>query len=172
MLQQQELVNNITNLKRYAVHLTGNREDAEDLVQATTLRALEKSHLFQDGTNLLSWESKIMFNLFVTDYRRKARFESKCDPESIIEVQSVKATQEENYELSRVRKAVQSLSPDHRKILIMVCVYGIKYEEVSRRLSIPLGTVRSRVARARENLISILDNSQDNSRAGLKKINR
>lgn len=59
MLQQKELVNNISKLKPYAVHLTGNQVDAEDLVQATTLRALEKSHLFQEGTNLLSWNPKL-----------------------------------------------------------------------------------------------------------------
>lgn len=163
MLQQKELVNNISKLKPYAVHLTGNQVDAEDLVQATTLRALEKSHLFQEGTNLLSWESKIMFNLFVTQYRRKAKFESKCDPENLIEGQSIKATQEDNYELSCIKEAVKYLSPDHRKIFIMVCVYGIKYEEVARRLSIPLGTVRSRVTRARQNLLSILEKSRTNS---------
>jgi len=157
MFQQIELVENIECLRKFAIRLTGNMTDAEDLVQATVLRALEKKHLFQTGTDLLKWTSKIMFNLFVTDYRRKTKFETQYDPESIIERQSIDATQERELELSRVREAMKQLSPEHRKILVLVCIKGLKYKEVSNYLHIPVGTVRSRLARARDNLQYIME---------------
>lgn len=157
MFQQRELVENMECLRKFAIRLTGNVTDAEDLVQATVLRALEKKHLFQTGTDLLKWTSKIMFNLFVTDYRRKTKFETQYDPESVIERQSIDASQERELELARVREAMKQLSPEHRKILILVCIKGLKYKEVSNFLSIPVGTVRSRLARARDNLQYIME---------------
>jgi len=93
----------------------------------------------------------------VTDYRRKTKFETQYDPESIIERQSIDASQERELELSRVREAMKQLSPEHRKILVLVCIKGLKYKEVSNFLHIPVGTVRSRLARARDNLQYIME---------------
>lgn len=157
MFQHSELVENLDSLRKFAYRLTGNMTDAEDLLQATALRALEKKHLFTPGTNLLKWASKVMFNLFVTDYRRKVKFETQYDPEGVIERQSIEAPQDKQFELSRIGDAMKKLSPEHRKVLVLVCIKGLKYEEVANFLSIPVGTVRSRLARARESLQYILD---------------
>ena len=81
MFKQEELVHEMGNLRKFALRLTRNVHEAEDLVQSTLLRALEKKDYFQENTNLFSWTSKIMFNLFVTGYRRKKKFESQYDPE-------------------------------------------------------------------------------------------
>ncbi|MCB9992003.1 MAG: RNA polymerase sigma factor [Rhodospirillales bacterium] len=156
MFKQYELVEHTDTLRKFALRLTGNVADAEDLVQETVLRAIEKKHLFQTGTNLLKWTSKIMFNLFVTDYRRKTKFETQYDPETVIERQSVDPSQENELDLITVREAMKKLSPDHRKILVMVCIRGLKYKEVAKVLAIPVGTVRSRLARAREQLQAAL----------------
>ncbi len=157
MFNQNALVNEMNSLKKFAFKLTRNNHDADDLLQSTVLRALEKKHLFQIDTDLFKWSSKIMYNLFVSDYRRKTRFETQYDPESYIERLSVAAPQEVKMELSRVQEAMEEISSDHRDILIMVCVKGMQYSEVSEALQIPVGTVRSRLSRARECLQAALE---------------
>lgn len=157
MFNQAALIDEVENLRRFALRLTGNMSDAEDLVQSTVLRALEKKHLFTEGTNLIGWASKIMYNIFVSQYRRKTKFETQYDPESYIERESVKPSQESVTDLATVRRAMKSLSNDHRKILILVCIKGMRYEEVSELLQIPVGTVRSRLSRAREQLQTVMN---------------
>lgn len=160
MFEQSALVTEMENLRRFALRLTGKVCDAEDLLQSTVLRALEKKHLFQDDTDLFKWTSKIMFNLFVSDYRRKTKFESQYDPESYLEMESVEASQEVKTELSKVGDAMETLSADHKEILVLVCVKGMQYQEVSEALQIPVGTVRSRLARARESLQNALNTNR------------
>lgn len=157
MFNNNELMQETETLRKFAHRLTGNQHDAEDLLHSTIVRALEKKHLYQEGTNLRGWASKIMFNMFVSGYRRKTKFESQYDPESYIERESVEASQEIKMELETVSDAMHELSDDHREILMMVCVKGMQYAEVSEILQIPVGTVRSRLSRARENLQEILD---------------
>ncbi|HPF47005.1 MAG TPA: sigma-70 family RNA polymerase sigma factor [Emcibacteraceae bacterium] len=157
MFENTALINEMDRLKRFAYHLTNNSADAEDLVQSAILRAIEKKHLFEKGTNLFSWTSKIMYNMFVSNYRRKVKFESQYDPESYIERESVEASQEIKMEVKEIDKAMKSLSDEHREILIMVCIQGMQYAQVSEALDIPIGTVRSRLSRARENLQNELD---------------
>lgn len=161
MFNSKDLIDEMDGLRSFAIRLTNNNiADADDLLQSTVLRAIEKKHLFQAGTNLFSWASKIMFNLFVSQYRRKAKFESKYDPESYLENYSVPATQDVIVEMSEVKEAMIRLSPDHREILVMVCVQGMQYAEVSNLLHVPVGTVRSRLSRAREALQNILDQAK------------
>jgi RNA polymerase sigma-70 factor, ECF subfamily len=157
MFDSSVLIDEMENLRKFAFKLTRKPHDADDLLQATILRALEKKHLFQEGTSIFKWASKIMYNLFVSDYRRKVKFEAQYDPESYIERESVEASQEVKMELVRVQEAMDTLTEDHREILVMVCVKGLQYSEVSEILQIPVGTVRSRLSRAREALQTALD---------------
>lgn len=157
MFAQKDLIAEAENLRKFALHLTRNKADADDLVQSTFLRALEKSDYFEDGTSLRKWTSKIMFNLFVTDYRRKTRFETQYDPDPYIQSQAVSAPQESEAELHAVGDAMNKLSADHREILTMVCVKDMPYQEVADALEIPVGTVRSRLSRARESLNTALE---------------
>lgn len=157
MFEQSALINEMPNLRKFAFRLTGNASDAEDLLQSTALRALEKKHLFQADTDLFKWTSKIMFNLFVSEYRRRTKFETQYDPETYLERQSIEGAQDVKLTLSKVQEAMKQLSEDHQEILVLVCVKGMRYEEVSESLNIPVGTVRSRLARARESLQAILD---------------
>lgn len=156
MFKNAELIKETDRLKKFAFRLTQNTPDAEDLVQSALLRAIEKKHLFQEGTNLYSWLSKIMFNQFVSKYRRAAKFESQYDPEPYLEKQSIEANQEVKMEVQDVQEAMDQLSSDHKDILVMICAKGMQYAEVAKKLHIPVGTVRSRLSRARENLQDVM----------------
>lgn len=158
MFSNVDLINEKEKLYKFAYKLTRNQSDADDLLQSTLLRAIEKKHLFEKGTNLFSWTSKIMYNLFVSGYRRRTKFETQYDPDSYIEQESVEATQETKMALKEVGAAMNSISNDHQQILIMVCVKGMPYADVSNALRIPVGTVRSRLSRAREALGNELAN--------------
>lgn len=163
MFYQDALVLQIPSLKKFAFHLTKNKADADDLVQATCLRALEKVDYFKDDTNLLSWTSKIMFNLFASSYRRKMKFETKLDPNIFLGNISISPTQEFCLEFSNTRNAMMQLKRTHREVLILVCLQGMLYKEASEALDIPIGTVRSRLSRARLNLQYIINSPKTNN---------
>ncbi len=165
MFKEQALVKEMDNLRKFAIRLTRNPVEADDLLQSTVLRALEKKDYFQDGTDLFKWTSKIMFNLFVTDYRRKVKFESQYDPEDIIGSQSVDADQDTQSEVKAVGRAMEKLSDEHRDVLVMVCIKGMQYQEVADMLNVPVGTVRSRLSRARAQLVEVMEAGNDDSEA-------
>lgn len=157
MFTANELVHEMDGLKKFAMKLTKKESDADDLMQSTVLKAIEKNYLFQDDTNLFKWTSRIMYNLFVSDYRRKVKFETQYDPQSYLDQCGVKENQETKMEFLEVQDAMEHLSDEHYEILILVCVKGMHYADVSEYLQIPIGTVRSRLSRARENLHTILN---------------
>ncbi|MFP4314267.1 MAG: RNA polymerase sigma factor [Alphaproteobacteria bacterium] len=157
MFNNDALLTETDRLRKFAYRLTNNSHDAEDLVQSAVLKALEKKELFKEGTNLYAWVSKIMYNLFVTQYRRKTKFETQYDPEPYLEKQSIQAAQDTKIAMKEVQTAIKGLSHDHQDILVMICVKGMRYAEVSEKLDIPVGTVRSRLSRARENLQAELE---------------
>lgn len=157
MFQQDAIVNEMPKLLKFASKLTRNSTEAQDLVQSTVLRALEKAEYFEDGTDLFKWTSKIMYNLFVTDYRRKTRWETQYNPETQITKAYVEPEQDDKAEMMAVAKAMEELSDEHKDVLLMVCVKGMRYEEVSELLQIPVGTVRSRLSRARDQLAAAME---------------
>lgn len=159
MFQQKALLNEMARLHKFALRLTKNAHNAEDLLQNTVLRALEKKEYFQEGTNLFSWTSKMMFNLFVSSYRQKSKFETQYDPEPYIAALSVDATQEAHVDWLTVNDKMKKLSAEHREILTLICVHDMRYDEASTMLGIPLGTVRSRLSRARHQLQVMLEPS-------------
>lgn len=152
MFDNQELTVEAPRLRKFALKLTGTPYDADDLVQATMLRAMEKSHLFETGTDLWKWLSKMMYNLFVSNYRRTVRWQCQFDPQEVIDRSSEEGCQEHCMEVSLVGRALERLPADRRDILVLVCVQGLSYEEVAQKLDIPVGTVRSRLSRARSQL--------------------
>lgn len=156
MFEQAALIDEMGKLRKFALRLTKNAHNAEDLLQSTMLRALEKKDYFQNETNLFSWTSKIMFNLFVSGYRQKKKFETQYDPAPYIDQMSMGPTQEAHVDFVTVNESMKLLSPEHRQILLLVCVEGMRYEEASKLLKIPVGTVRSRLSRARYHLQELL----------------
>lgn len=157
MFAQNDLIKEMPKLQKFAIKLTRNSAAADDLVQATLLRALEKNSYFETGTDLFKWTSKIMYNIFVTDYRRRTKFESQYDPEIQIAAQSVDADQQTKSEVKALGRAMEKMSAEHKEILVLVCVKGLQYQEVADMLRIPVGTVRSRLSRARSQLIALME---------------
>ena len=178
MFSNNELVKELPNLKKFAYKLTRNEADAEDLLHNTCLRAIEKKHLFKKGSNIFKWASRIMYNLFVSVYRRKTKFETQYDPEPYIATQSTDATQDLKIEFKHMTQAMKRLSHEHQEVLILVSVQGMRYAEVADALNIPVGTVRSRLSRAREQLSYLMDTktsfnyrcSNDDTHNDLKQI--
>jgi RNA polymerase sigma-70 factor (ECF subfamily) len=157
MFNDNQLIAEMDRLRKFALRLTRNTANADDLLQNTVLRAYEKRHLFEKGSNVFSWTSKIMYNLFVSDYRRKVKFENQYDPEPILNKESAVVNQHDQMLVQEVGEAMSQLSEDHRNILVMVCVQGMKYEETAEQLCIPVGTVRSRLSRARSLLHDMIE---------------
>lgn len=165
MFTDAEMTQEMDGLFKFAMRLTKNSADAEDLLQSTILRAYEKKHLFKKGSSVFKWSSKIMYNLFVSNYRRKVKFETQYDPESYLEKESVEASQDDQMMVQQVGEAMKKLSGEHSEILIMICVQGMQYQEAAEALNIPVGTVRSRLSRARSQLEMLLDTPNDNNKS-------
>lgn len=152
MFRTEDLVKEMDGLYTFARRLTDNRYEAEDLLQATLLRALEKRALFERGSSLFKWTSKIMFNIFASHYRHKQKFESQVDPQPIMDRQACPASQYDCIQCLEVGEAMREMSEEHRHVLLSICFRGLQYKTVAKRLNVPVGTVRSRLSRAREQL--------------------
>jgi RNA polymerase sigma-70 factor (ECF subfamily) len=138
----------IPHLRRFARYVSRDPAMADDLVQECLVRAIANGHSWQPGTNLRAWLFVILRNVFLNERRKRSR-----EAVSLVDADhptlSVAGDQEARLALIEVNDALLNLSEDHREILLLVGVEGMTYEDVSQVLDIPLGTVRSRLARAR-----------------------
>ncbi|UEM01837.1 sigma-70 family RNA polymerase sigma factor [Skermanella rosea] len=146
-----DVVPHIPMLKRYAMKLARNPPDADDLVQDCLLRALARAHQFEPGTNLPAWLMTILRNLFINRYQRGRRIvEVELEPE-IAEV-SMDAPQVHSVALQDAAMAIQDLKPDQRRLIEKCGVEGVSYEDAAAELGVSVGTIRSRLSRARSQL--------------------
>jgi RNA polymerase sigma-70 factor (ECF subfamily) len=156
-LPHPDLVAAIPRLRRYARVLTGDPASADDLVQDALGRAWEKRALWQVGTDLRAWLFTIMHNLYVNQ-RALARREAgnvslDAEGESDAAWQlPVRGNQLERVELMQVLQQVGRLPAEQREVLLLAAVEELRYEEIAAVLAIPVGTVMSRLSRARERL--------------------
>jgi RNA polymerase sigma-70 factor (ECF subfamily) len=148
--------------RAYARSLTRNRAAADDLVQDTIVRVLTSIEHF-DGSNFASWSNAILRNRFIDDCRR-ARFQNGSVDNLPVAATAQPATQAFAVELEETMRALHKLPPKHRKILVLIAVNELSYVRAARRLKIPLGTVRSRLARARATLLAAVDGNSRDSR--------
>ena len=146
----------LPGLRRYAMALLRGSSDADDLVQETVVRALDRMALFQPGTNLRAWLFTIMHNLRVNAVRRSKR-ESSGLSDEVMALLSTPGRQAPAIALRDLRRAIDELDEAHRSVLLLVGLEGLSYEEVADILSVPMGTVRSRLSRARTRLRHLLD---------------
>jgi RNA polymerase sigma-70 factor, ECF subfamily len=130
--------------------LTGDRSAGDDLVQDTLERALNKFHLWRPGSDMRAWMFSIMHNVFVNQ-RRSPKPEVELEPGELPDI-LVKATQFDRIVLAEVEKALYRISTEQREVLLLVAVEQMSYEETAKALAIPIGTVMSRLSRARERL--------------------
>ena len=146
-----EMVALLPRLRRFACGLTGSRADADDLVQGAALRALERIGQWQPGTRLDSWMFRILQNLWIDQLRERRGREVTMEPEDLAarSVGDAAREQEARLALGEVRREVAKLPPEQCAVLMLVTVEGVSYREAAEILEIPIGTVMSRLARAR-----------------------
>jgi RNA polymerase sigma-70 factor (ECF subfamily) len=151
---EAQLVALIPQLRAFGRHLCGSHAMGDDLAQDTLAKALASRESFQMGTNMKAWTFMILRNLFFSDKRRSWR-SCELDPE-VAERSLVAITNPTGaLELDELRRAMAMLSPDHREALILIGAAGLSYEEASEITGVPVGTVKSRVSRARNQLALI-----------------
>ena len=149
-MESIQLAEHIPRLRRYARALTGDRHAGDDLVQDTLERALNKLHLWMPGSDMRAWMFSIMHNVFVNQ-RRSPKPEIELDLGELPDIM-VKATQLDRIQLTEVEKALYRISDEQREVLLLVAVEQMSYAETAKALAIPIGTVMSRLSRARERL--------------------
>jgi RNA polymerase sigma-70 factor (ECF subfamily) len=148
---REELVALLPRLRRFAHGLTNHREDADDLVQEACERALSRTEQWTPGTRLDSWMYRIIQNLWY-DRLRSRRVRGEVVDDEVLDQQADEQAHhqpEQRQAVAEVSRRLQALSPEHREVLLLVCVEEHTYKEAADILQIPVGTVMSRLARAR-----------------------
>ena len=155
----QQLVALLPRLRRFAYSLTGSRDDGDDIVQSACERALSRLHQWRPGTRLDSWMFRIIQTTWI-DRLRARRVRGEDHDQDIVETligDDGRRETEARIMLARVRKAIGRLPEEQRSVLVLVAVDGLSSREASDILDIPLGTVMSRLARARRRLHEMLN---------------
>jgi RNA polymerase sigma factor (sigma-70 family) len=145
----------LPRMRRFARSLTFHREDADDLVQLSMERALGRSEQWTPGTRLDSWIFRIMKNAWIDEVRSRTRRDALFVPEEAGEHVGDDFAEAHQQRLA-IQKAVSLLSEEHRLVVGLVLVDGLAYKDAAEVLDIPVGTLTSRLARAREALQQIL----------------
>ena len=153
---QANLMNLQSNLLNFAYMLTSNRDDAYDLLQDTTLKALDNQDKYAENTNFKAWVMTIMRNISINNYRRTARAATVVDTTDNLyhlnlSQDSGFESPEESYGASEITMAINEFSDEYR-IPFSMHVAGYKYNEIAEKMNLPLGTVKSRIFFARKKL--------------------
>jgi RNA polymerase sigma-70 factor (ECF subfamily) len=143
-------------LRAFARSLSGRQEGADDLAQEVLVKAWQSRASFVPGTNLKAWLFTILRNQFYSD-RRRAWRQAPWDEEAAERIPGTSGQQTWAAELSDTARALKALSDEQREALILVGVGGFAYEEAAQIINCAVGTVKSRVARARKALLELLD---------------
>ncbi len=158
-MASQTFTRNLTalqaNLLNFAYMLTSNRDDAYDLLQDTMVKALDNEEKYAEGTNFKGWVFTIMRNNFINNYRRGVRSATIIDTTDNLYLlnlgENCAESPEESYGASEISKAIEEFSDEYR-IPFSMHVAGYKYNEIAEKMSLPLGTVKSRIFFARKKL--------------------
>lgn len=148
----QQIVATIPRLRRFALGLTGDPTKADDVVQAALERALARLHQFKQGTRLDSWLFRIVQTTWIDTIRRSGRQEETLEPDDLDKAAAPYAENGGTTALIRkdVAAGMNALTEDQRIVVMLVLVEGYSYQEAAKTLDVPMGTVMSRISRARE----------------------
>ena len=147
----------IPRLRRFARYMTRDADYSDDLVQECLTRAIANIESWQPGTNLRAWLFVILKNVFRNDKRRAQHdiaYRNGLERDAPLVAQ---ADQHHHLVLSEVQEAFHHLTEDHREVLMLIAVEGLRYEEAAAILNISVGTVKSRLSRARMALRALID---------------
>lgn len=154
---------NVRHLRAYARSLCRNADGADDLVQDALMRAWSSREQFAEGTNFKAWIFTILRNRFL-DQRRRDRETMENIDNVVDERLSVRPTQENAIHFDDVARAFWKLNPHHREILMLVGANGLSYEEAAEVIGCAVGTVRSRLSRARDELKTTAEHAEGRNR--------
>jgi len=160
---EREAMPHMNALYNFALRMTGDPDDADDLVQETYLKAFRFFDKFEKGTNCKAWLFRILKNSYINDYRKSSKEPSKVDYEDIENFyENIKSSDVKSSHLTEdvynnllddeVSAAISSLPEDFRTVIILSDIEGFTYEEIADFVDVPIGTVRSRLHRARKML--------------------
>jgi RNA polymerase sigma-70 factor (ECF subfamily) len=160
----QEALPHLDALYRVALRLTADPSQAEDLVQDTMLKAYRSWHQYRPGTNAKGWLLTILRNTFINDYRRRKLEPVAMDLEAVepyaifrsVEVDDPEGNFFSKIVDEKVTEAVDALPPDFREVLVLSDIEGMRYAEIAETIGVPVGTVKSRLFRARRLLQAAL----------------
>ncbi len=166
---EAEMSPHLDSLYRNALRLTGNSNDAEDLVQDTYVRAFRFFHQYELGTNAKAWLFRIMNTIFLNDYRKKSRQgeslsydgmedfylynrinETSISPSQTMTTANPEEVVLERLDIEEIQAAIEQLPEEFRDTVALATLEGLAYQEISDILQIPIGTVRSRLSRGRK----------------------
>ncbi len=164
---EKEILPHTDALFNYALRITGDSDDADDLVQETLLKAFRFFDKFEKGTNSKAWLFRILKNSYINEYRRQVKEPNKVDYEDVQNFyENIKATdvKTQHYEEDafnnllddNISNAITKLPEDFRTVIILSDIEGYTYEEIADFVDCPVGTVRSRLHRARKMLYAQL----------------
>ena len=154
--QRHDLIEELPRLKRFCLSLTSDPADADDLLQITVERLLEKG--MPEDAHVAKWAHRVCRNLWIDEIRSRDVRSRYAQSESVIEgAGTTSANTDESVQLDRVSAAMERLPPDQRAALVQVAVEGCSYAEAAALLEVPIGTIMSRVARARKALAEDLE---------------
>ncbi len=156
---ERELIAMLPRLRRMARALCRDPEDADELVQDVCERALRGRAGFTPGTRFDSWLYRIMQNQWIDRHRRRHKEAGTVDLDRAMELPGTDGRRqtEDHLTLAAVRRAIHDLPEDQRLALVLVTIEGLSYREAAERMAVPLGTLMSRLGRARRKLLDLLE---------------
>ncbi|NGO55073.1 sigma-70 family RNA polymerase sigma factor [Allomesorhizobium camelthorni] len=152
-----DVIGQLAVLRRYARSLTRSDADAEDLVHDALVRAYERKSTFRQAGNLRTWLLSVLHNVFVDGYRSRHSATGRLEQAAVLAEAHLLPPQDHVVRLSQIRTAFLSLAEEQRAALHLVAIEGLSYDEAAATLAIPVGTLMSRIARARAALREIED---------------
>ena len=155
----RKLEETIPALRRYAWALLRNASDADDLVQDCLLRAIDRLDTLRTDAELRPWMFTIMHNLYVSRWRRK-RLQAEVVTDDAEADLAMSPAQPASTEVRDVLRGLAMLPDDQRQVLLLVAVEGFQYDEVAKMLDVPIGTVMSRLSRARDRLRDFIEGKE------------
>ena len=157
-----EMTKSVPALRRYANALTHNRDTADDLVQDCLERAIRKQALWRPNGPLRPWLYRVLINVWRNNLRSRSRRPAQVHIDDVADQLFVPAAQPGRVALTEMARAIEKLSAEHREALLLVVVEGLSYAEAAQVLEIPLGTLMSRLGRARSSLARMTQEDQPN----------
>jgi RNA polymerase sigma-70 factor (ECF subfamily) len=153
---RDQMLGSVPKLRAFAISLTGNRDRADDLVQDTLVRAWANIDKFERGTNLEAWLFTILRNRFHSEYRSRRREVEDANGSYAARLKTYPG-QHAHLDYDDFLTALAKIPPDQREALLLVGAQGMSYEEAAEVCNVPVGTIKSRVNRARSRLAELLD---------------